>query len=331
MSNPSDKPSDKPSDDLRNLLRQVGEQVRQVAVDTGIEERLPPQFRAPPAEPRPLEEVQAELDGLVGLETVKEQVRNQIAFLQIQRAREGHGLAHNPTSRHLAFLGNPGTGKTTVARLIAEMYHSIGLVERGHLVETDRAGLVGQYVGHTSAKTSKAIRKALDGVLFIDEAYGLTRENPAMASDFGAEAVETLIKRMEDHRDRLVVIVAGYPQLMEDFLRSNPGLRSRFAREITFPDYTNDELVGIARKLTADGEYTFDDEAERILKKIFLRAARGPSFGNARYARNIFEQALNAQAVRLSHGSAPLDREAVMELTAADFEQAAQAVGRSIS
>lgn len=273
--------------------------------------------------PRPLAEIQAELDALVGLDSVKEQINTLIAFLQIQRERQRHGLSEVPTSQHLVFLGNPGTGKTTMARLVAEMYGSIGLLERGHLVEVDRASLVGQYVGHTAFKTNRAIRRALDGVLFIDEAYALAPPGPQSA-DFGSEAIETLIKRMEDHRSRLVVIVAGYPKLMHQFLDSNPGLRSRFAREIGFPDYSTDELIRIIRGMASDAEYRFGEGVDDVLTVIFDKAHRDAAFGNGRYGRTLFEQAINRQALRLASGGViGLDRDELSVVTSNDFASAA--------
>src|SRR5213595_2734597 len=281
-------------------------------------------MRPAPAEPtRSLEELQSELDSLVGLETVKEQVRALIAFLQVQARRLEHGLPEVATSQHLVFLGNPGTGKTTIARLLAQMYRSMGLLEKGHLVEVDRAGMVGEYVGTTAIKTDRAIQRALDGVLFIDEAYALARPGAYMRQDFGAEAVETLLKRMEDYRHRLVVIVAGYPRPMEEFLNSNPGLRSRFSREITFPDYTTDELLAITSTFARDNEYVLAEGADVAVRAILARAARNERFGNARFARTLFEQALNAQALRLARVSgealAGLPRDDLMALQAEDF------------
>lgn len=250
-----------------------------------------------PAKPR--SRAKTELNNLIGLESVKKEVDALTNYIHIQRTREEKGLATSPISYHCVFTGNPGTGKTTVARILAKIYKSLGVVTKGHLVETDRSGLVAEYVGQTAVKTNKIIDSALDGVLFIDEAYSLVSSSE---NDYGKEAIATLLKRMEDDRNRLVVILAGYTKEMKDFIDSNPGLQSRFNRYIEFPDYNADELYQIFCKQLKKFEYTISEDAAEALKGYLAYAVehKDQNFGNARFVRNLFERTLQQQANRLS-------------------------------
>jgi AAA+ superfamily predicted ATPase len=249
--------------------------------------------------PRTLEDLFAELDELVGLERVKSDVKNLVNFLKVQQMREEKGMATLPVSRHLVFSGNPGTGKTTIARLMAQFYRTLKILSKGHLMETDRAGLVAGYVGQTALKVREAVGKALGGVLFIDEAYALSPVGGG--NDFGHEAVETLLKMMEDHRHDMIVVVAGYTLKMDEFLASNPGLRSRFSKFIHFDDYTDKQLVEIFKGFCTKSDFKLTPAAEETLFAIFniLYEGRDEAFGNARLARNMFETAIGKHANRI--------------------------------
>lgn len=290
-------------------------------------DNLPPESASSPQklktdaahEPPELNKALAELDALIGLEGVKDEIKRLAGFLEIQKQRTQAALQVAKVSLHLVFAGAPGTGKTTVARIVAKIYHALGLLRQGHLVETDRSGLVGQYVGHTSKKTNELIDSALGGVLFIDEAYGLTKGGGE--NDFGGEAIDTLVKRMEDDRHQLVVIVAGYPNEMEDFLNSNPGLHSRFNTHLFFDNYSAEELSRIFSIFCESNDYTLDSAADKKLQRVFQyhAAHAGPSFGNGRFARNLFEKVIRNQAFRLSQQKGTLDRETLVTLTAVDI------------
>jgi Cdc6-like AAA superfamily ATPase len=274
----------------------------------------------PPA--RPLEELYAELDGLVGLTEVRAEVKLVANLVRVTKMRRERGLPVAETSRHLVFTGNPGTGKTTVARLLAEIYRTLGVVEKGHLVETDRSGLVAGFVGQTALKVQEVFESALGGVLLIDEAYALAR---GREGDFGTEAVDTLVKLIEDHRDDIVVIVAGYPDEMGQLLDANPGIRSRFPRTIAFPDYSDDELVRIFESLASKAHYTIDDGVRAAARARFAAEPRGKGFGNGRLARNLFEAAVAHQASRVVDLPEVTD-EVLVALVAADVEAAGASV-----
>ena len=273
----------------------------------------------PESEPT-LEELLAELDGLCGLEQVKQDVKSLINLVKVRRLREEAGLPVPPMSLHLVFLGNPGTGKTTVARLLARLYHAIGVLPKGQLVEVDRSGLVAGFVGQTAQKTQEVIQKAIGGVLFIDEAYALVNQDNG--NDFGREAIEVLLKNMEDHRKDLVVIVAGYSQLMEKFIHSNPGLESRFNKYFYFEDYDGAQLFTILQSMCVKNGYVLTPEGEALAWRelMALYEDRDENFGNARDVRNLFEQAVARQSDRVARLEAPT-REQLMELRPEDLAE----------
>ncbi|MFM0639438.1 CbbX protein [Paraburkholderia metrosideri] len=266
-------------------------------------------------------DVLAELDrDLVGLAPVKTRIREVAAHLLVERARDSLGLAGSAPTLHMCFSGNPGTGKTTVALRMAEVLHRLGYIRRNHLVSVTRDDLVGQYIGHTAPKTRDVLKRAMGGVLFIDEAYYLYR--PENERDYGQEAIEILLQTMENQRDDLVVILAGYAARMEVFFESNPGFRSRIAHHITFPDYDDAELLDIAERMLATMHYRFDADSRRAFADYLARRIRQPNFANARSVRNALDRSRLRQANRLfataMQGGAPIDAAALTLIAAAD-------------
>ena len=293
---------DRSADRIKDTIRESnsassGEQTIESDVVTEIE--YANQASEKPDEPKePEKSGMEELNELVGLETIKHDVEELIGLAKVRKMREEKGMKAVPVSLHLVFSGNPGTGKTTVARILAKLYKEIGILSTGQLIETDRSGLVAGYVGQTAIKTQKKIQEAMGGVLFIDEAYTLNQEG----ENFGQEAIDTILKAMEDHRDKFIVIVAGYTELMKAFVESNPGLRSRFNKFFEFPDYTVDELQEIFKMQCKKYQYKLTDEAAEAVREeiIRLEAAKGENFANAREVRNLFEKIITNQASRVA-------------------------------
>ncbi len=313
------------------LVTEIEERIRAAAREAGgpepLESRLPRHaaleaemaeagsvVEKEETEREKLEPLLQELDKLIGLEAVKHQVRLLTDFVHIQNVRREAGLPTRDLNLHLSFTGNPGTGKTTVARILSRIFNALGVVSKGHLVEVDRSHLVASYVGQTAPKVRERVEEALGGVLFIDEAYSLVSRGE---QDFGREAVDTLVKLMEDNRDDLVVIFAGYPEPMEELIESNPGLSSRIRTTIHFDDFTDEQLIAIFEMMCDDNGYMIGEEARQVLLERLQAAERGEGFGNARMIRNWFEDALTVQASRLVR-SGKTDVDSLKELTAED-------------
>ncbi|HHW38962.1 MAG TPA: stage V sporulation protein K [Bacillales bacterium] len=247
----------------------------------------------------PLKRIEAEMSALVGMEEMKKIIKEIYAWIYINKVREEHGLSAGSQVLHMLFKGNPGTGKTTVARLIGKLLKEMNALSKGHLIEAERADLVGEYIGHTAQKTRDLIKKAMGGILFVDEAYSLARGGE---KDFGKEAIDTLVKNMEDKQNGFILILAGYAKEMDQFLNLNPGLRSRFPLVIEFPDYTVDQLMEIAKKMMTERQYVFSKEAEWKLREQLQNVKYNRSshvFSNGRYIRNVIEKATRSQAMRL--------------------------------
>lgn len=279
---------------------------------------------APPTERDGVRETFAEINRLIGLSEVKTLLYEVHAYTTIQQRRKREQLKAEPTVLHAIFSGNPGSGKTTVARLMAKLYREMGVLSKGHLVEVERADLVGEFIGHTAQRTREQIKKSLGGVMFIDEAYSLIRGGE---KDFGREAIDALVKGMEDHKNDFVLVLAGYQQEMREFLDSNPGLRSRFPLHIDFADYSVDELLRIATLMYQERQYQPSEAALRELERCLLRSQTLAARGNARSVRNLVESSLRMQAVRLTEAEAAnQSREALCLIEAADISAAARRI-----
>jgi len=273
-----------------------------------------------PDQQKNVREIMLELNSLVGLHSVKKLIEEIYAFVEIQKRRQKEKLIAEPLVLHMIFRGNPGTGKTTVARILGKLFKEVGVLPKGHLVEAERADLVGEFIGHTAQKTREQLKKALGGILFIDEAYSLARGGE---KDFGKEAIDALVKGMEDHRDNLVLILAGYQDEMDWFIETNPGLRSRFPIHISFPDYTVRELLAIADLMLKQRQYCLSNGAREELRfNIEKGHKRHEHSGNARLVRNLIEQAVRRQAVRLLRKGGELNRDDLMAITREDLEGA---------
>lgn len=324
---PLDKPreADKPALESSTYQQLRGlEPPRLVPIDDPRGSRSPGAYAAAPAPPaktpeQVLAEAMGELDALIGLSNIKDEVRTLSNFLRMQRERQAAGLPLTPISLHLVFRGNPGTGKTTVARIVGRIYAAMGALKKGHLIETDRSGLVAEYAGQTGPKTNKKIDEALDGILFIDEAYSLVAD--ANEDPYGQEAVQGLVKRMEDERQRLAIILAGYSDPMDNLLATNPGLSSRFATQMTFPDYTPGQLGRIFQVFCDKNHYQVPGatQAKLLIGLTHLHGERDEHFGNARLVRNIFERAIRRLANRIA-AIVPLTHELLTVLQPADIE-----------
>lgn len=311
--------------DLLGTIEKADAAAKELLKETGgTTKDNAPKTKAEKAPEKPdLDALLKQLDTLVGLDKIKANVKSLINLVKVRKLREENGLAVPPMSLHMVFMGNPGTGKTTVARILSELYCAIGVLSKGHLVEVDRSGLVAGFVGQTAIKTGDVIKSALGGILFIDEAYALASKDAT--NDFGHEAIETLLKSMEDHRDDFIVIVAGYEGLMEIFISSNPGLESRFNRYFIFEDYTSEQLQTIFENMCVKHEYVIDDTAKEYAKGFFidLYETRDENFGNARDVRNFFEDVVSVHSDRVSCIEKPT-KDDLMTFTKVDLEKASE-------